>query len=67
MDKLFLATRDFLRDEEGVTIIEYALMAALIALGVVATVILVKTELVNVFNKIIACLQNPSGTACSPS
>ena len=29
MEKTFLATRNFLRDEEGVTIIEYALMAAL--------------------------------------
>jgi pilus assembly protein Flp/PilA len=59
MEKVFLATRSFLRDEEGVTIIEYALMAALIALGVVATVILVKSELVSTFNKIVTCLKTP--------
>jgi pilus assembly protein Flp/PilA len=66
MNKFFLATRDFLCEEEGVTIIEYALMAALIALGVVATVILVKDELKTTFNKIIGCLSNPSGAVCSP-
>jgi len=62
MDKLVLASRNFLREEEGVTIIEYALIAALIALGVVATVILVKDELVSVFSKIRDCLKTP--TAC---
>ena len=62
MEKTFLATRNFLRDEVGVTIIEYALMAALIALGVVATVLLVKAELVNVFTKITNCLKTP--TSC---
>jgi pilus assembly protein Flp/PilA len=60
MNKVSLATRNFLRDEEGVTIIEYALMAALIALGVVATVILVKDELISVFSKIRDCLKTPT-------
>ena len=62
MNQLFNATRQFLRDEEGVTIIEYALMAALIALGVVATVILVKNELVVLFTKVKNCLATP--TSC---
>lgn len=65
MNKAFLATRNFLRDEEGVTIIEYALMAALISLGVVATVILVKTELNAVFTLIINCLKTP-GNCVAP-
>jgi len=60
MDKLVLASRNFLREEEGVTIIEYALIAALISLGVVATVLLVKAELVSVFTKIINCLHTPA-------
>ena len=59
MNPFFNATRRFLLDEEGVTIIEYALMAALIALGVVATVILVKNELVTLFTKIKNCLTTP--------
>ncbi len=63
MKQLFNATRRLLLDEEGVTIIEYALMAALIALGVVATVILVKNELVILFTKIQNCLTTP-GTTC---
>lgn len=63
MNKAFLATRNFLRDEEGVTIIEYALMAALISLGVVVTVLLVRAELKAVFQKIVDCLKTP-GTAC---
>ena len=64
MKQLFSASRNFLRDEEGVTIIEYALMAALIALGVVATVILVKNELVTLFTKIKNCLATPTSAAC---
>ena len=64
MNKVFLATRSFLCDEEGVTIIEYALIAALIALGVVATVILLRTELNTVFMKIKNCLAAPSATTC---
>ena len=60
MNKVFFAVCKFLNDEEGVTIIEYALMAALIALGVVATVILVKDELVSVFSRIKACLATPA-------
>ena len=59
MNQLITASRRFLLDEEGVTIIEYALMAALIALGVVATVILVKNELVTLFTKIKNCLTTP--------
>lgn len=34
MEKLAILTRRFLRDEEGVTAIEYALLAALIALAI---------------------------------
>ena len=62
MKQLFSASRNFLRDEEGVTIIEYALMAALIALGVVVVVISVKAELVILFNKIKNCLATPTVT-----
>ncbi len=65
MNKVFLATRSFLADEEGVTIIEYALIAALIALGVVATVILVRGALVDLFNRIRGCLASPTAANCS--
>jgi pilus assembly protein Flp/PilA len=38
MNKFFLATRKFLNNEEGVTAIEYGLIAALIAVGIIVAV-----------------------------
>lgn len=38
MEKFVLATRRFMRDEEGVTAIEYGLIAALIAVLIIANV-----------------------------
>lgn len=60
MDKLFLATRRFLADEEGVTAVEYGLIAALIAVAVIATVYLVGQELNKTFIKIKNCLITPA-------
>ncbi len=42
----------FVRDEEGVTAIEYGLIAALIAVTIIAAVTLVGTDLALVFGKI---------------
>lgn len=52
MNKVFLATRKFLNDEEGVTAIEYGLIAALIAVAVIVTVTAVGAKLDAVFQKI---------------
>lgn len=41
-----------LRDERGVTAIEYGLIAALIAVAIILAVTLVGDELVNIFNDI---------------
>jgi pilus assembly protein Flp/PilA len=60
MEKFALAIRKFARDEEGVTIIEYALMAALIAVGVAVAVLSIRTELNTLFGKIAACVKNPA-------
>ena len=49
MDKFILATRQFLRDEEGVTAIEYGLIAALIAVTIIIAVTSVGDNLVLVF------------------
>ena len=57
MKQLFNATRKFLRDEEGVTAIEYALIASLIAIAVITTVTLVGTQLNVVFQKICTALK----------
>lgn len=64
MKKLYLATRKFLREEEGVTAIEYALIAALIAVAIIVTVSAVGTQLNNVFQRIANCLVNPT-SGCS--
>jgi pilus assembly protein Flp/PilA len=64
MEKVFLATRNFLRDEEGVTAIEYGLIAALIAVAVIATVLLVGQQLSTLFSKISECLKAPSAATC---
>lgn len=62
MDKVFLATRKFLSDEEGVTAIEYGLIAALIAIAIVVTVGLIGTQLNTLFARIKNCLS--AASAC---
>lgn len=57
MKQLINETRKFLQDEEGVTAIEYALIAALIAIAVIATVTLVGTQLNSVFMRICNALK----------
>lgn len=61
MNKVFLATRDFLRDEEGVTMIEYGLIAALIAVAVIVIVSAIGTQLDAKFQEICTKLK---GSAC---
>lgn len=41
MRRTLLATRRFLRDEQGATMVEYALLVALIALVLIASVTLI--------------------------
>lgn len=52
--KKFITT--FLRDNNGVTAIEYGLIAGLIAVGIVTAVTGVKTALVTAFGNIVAAL-----------
>jgi pilus assembly protein Flp/PilA len=52
MEKFMQGVNRFIRDEEGVTAIEYGLIAALIAVVIIASVRLVGTELVAVFTAI---------------
>lgn len=44
--------KNFVREEDGVTAIEYGLIAALIAVVIIASVTLVGTDLVQVFTAI---------------
>jgi pilus assembly protein Flp/PilA len=47
---------NLIRDESGVTAIEYALIAALIAVAAIAAFTLVGSNLSNTFSKVAACL-----------
>ena len=58
MEKFILATRGFLRDEEGVTAIEYGLIAALIAVVIVVAVALIGTRLNCQFGRVAQALLN---------
>jgi len=52
MNKIAQGVQQFLNDEEGVTAIEYALIAALIAVAIITTVQAVGTDLNGVFTHI---------------
>lgn len=52
MKSLKLGITRFLRDEEGVTAIEYGLIAALIAIVIITAVTAVGTNLNGVFQKV---------------
>ncbi len=60
MNQILQTARQFLRDDEGVTAIEYGLIAALVAVAVIATVYLVGTNLNLAFEKIKTCLTTPA-------
>ena len=55
----------FVRDDEGVTMIEYALLAALIAVALIATIGLLEGGIKTVFTRITTCLNDAvAGTVC---
>lgn len=52
MNKLIQSTKQFMSNEEGVTAIEYGLIAALIAVVIIGMVTAVGTDLKAIFEKI---------------
>ena len=50
----------FLKDEEGVTAIEYGLIASLVAVAIIVVLGLVGDQLVSIFNQVVVAL---GGTA----
>ncbi len=58
MNKLMTSARNFLREEDGVTAIEYGLLAALIAVAIIVGANLVGQRLNNLFTTIAGCLGN---------
>lgn len=56
MNKLVQSVKRFMRNEEGVTAIEYGLIASLIAVAIIVAVRLVGTNLNTIFGQIAAAL-----------
>lgn len=61
MEKLALATGRFLRDEEGVTAIEYGLIAALVGVAAIVGLNALGGKLLALFNDLSTCI---SGGVC---
>lgn len=57
--------KKFIKEESGATMVEYAIMVALIAVAVAVTVALIQTEMNNVFQTVVECLASPTSTNCS--
>jgi pilus assembly protein Flp/PilA len=58
-------TKRFLRDNEGVTAIEYGLIAGLIALAIAASMSGLATELKSAFSNITSVLSTATGSGSS--
>jgi len=54
MSQIFAGAKRFIKDEDGVTAIEYGLIAALIALAIISGVTTIGTNLSKVFSDIAA-------------
>ena len=54
--KLLSFITSLLKDESGANAVEYALIMALVAVFIIAAVILMATEIGNLFNAMAACL-----------
>ena len=65
MKKFINALRKLLRDEEGVTAIEYALIASLIAIAIIVIVGLIGVQLNSIFQKICTALKGSPASACT--
>lgn len=61
MKKIIDMIRTFLKAEDGVTAIEYGLIAALIAVAIIVAATLVGTNLSAIFNYIATQLSNAMG------
>lgn len=60
MKSLILAIKSFLRDEEGVTAIEYGLIAALIAVVLIVGATAAGTALNTLFTNLGTCISTPA-------
>lgn len=64
MQRLSTFCRTFWHESEGVTAIEYALLASLIAIAILSAVIALGDAVLTLWTKISTCVQTPS--SCPP-
>ena len=64
MNAMLMSIKRFVKDEQGVTAIEYGMIAALIAVVIAAAVVTVGTSLNVVFTTIATCLSGLSAASC---
>jgi pilus assembly protein Flp/PilA len=62
MRNLSVGVKRLIKEEDGVTAIEYALIASLIAIVIIAAVALVGAALNNIFNCVASKLNDPTAT-----
>ena len=56
--------KKFFNDESGATMVEYAILVALIAVAVIITVTAIGSQLNTTFTMIKDCLITPKGATC---
>ena len=64
MRSLISGAKRFIKDERGVTAIEYGLIAALIAVVIITATALVGTRLTCLFNRVADCLSGAGAGTC---
>ena len=64
MQKLQTALTAFIRDEDGATMIEYALLVALIAVAVAVGLVTLGTAVKTKFSSVSTCVATPNSTNC---
>lgn len=67
MPRITALARSFFLEETAATMIEYALLAVLIAMVVAIAAITLGEAISNQFTKITSCVNSPSAAHCSPA
>jgi pilus assembly protein Flp/PilA len=60
MKNLLTKIKNFVREEEGASAVEYGLLVALIAVAIIGAVTLLGTNLSNMFSNVATTIQNAS-------
>jgi pilus assembly protein Flp/PilA len=64
MNKIRATLAAFVRDEDGATMIEYALLVALIAVVVAAGLVTLGTAIKNKYSSVSPCVATPTAANC---